>query len=50
MTTVENPVMDDLNKLVNHCNPTIVKRESNNFVIDAGEIFSIKRDLTNIRI
>lgn len=38
-STVENPVMDDLNKLVKKCNPTIVKRESNNFVIDGGETF-----------
>ena len=36
---VENPVMDDLNKLAKHCNPTIVKRESNRFVIDGGETF-----------
>lgn len=35
----ENPVMEDLDKLIEHCNPTIIKRENNRFVIDGGETF-----------
>lgn len=35
----ENPVKEDLDKLIEHCNPTIMKRENNRFVIDGGETF-----------
>lgn len=35
----ENPVMKDLDKLVEYCDPTIIRRENNSFVIDGGEEF-----------
>lgn len=33
----ESPVLEDLNILMNYCNPTLIQREKNKFVLDDGE-------------
>lgn len=33
----ENPVLEDLDILVKYCNPTLIQREKNKYVIDNGE-------------